>query len=746
MTQFNTVKGLEPLSTYRGPGLRLCLLGVSACLAATVLGCAAPNQVRFQPQRYKIEVRLDPGDHTIEGHVAMDLVRIGDDPPKGVAAVELLLHPDLEIMSVRGGGVDASLPPPGTPMPSSMVSSKDREFSRSHWVQIDRAPSAMTLFVSYKGRLKQDVAAGEKAGQIHNFEMKAHIGEEGIYLADGYWYPEPAHPSEEPPPLAHYALLADRIPDMVLVAGGDEDGSMEAQTGRQAWQSPYPMSKMVLVGGHHAVHRASHNGVELAVHLSAANADQAEGLIAAAKKNLDRYVPLVGPYPARQYTIVENFFSSGFAFPCFTLLSSAVIQMGERGWGRHGYLDHEFLHSWWGAGVHVDPRDGNWCESLASYGANYYGFILDGDEEGARKKRRNICHFLSRIKEEDDKPLGTYGLPEGCSRSVAHDKGAMVFYMLAREMSDQTFWTAVKRLNREHLGEYASWSDIQRVMEDEGGEDLDVFFEQWVRTGGAPLIEIVDGEQIPEGVRLSIAQHPAFMINDVVCRTIHGDSQRSVEPKREDRQFTIASETEHIEFRPQPGDWPISVELDPDYQIFRRISPEFILPTTSSTRSGTAFTVVLPQGDVPEQLQKLSKTFQSSFEPNERVVKSAAEVRADKDLAERCALILGEAVREPTVNAFLAAIEFPVRWSDEGFAFEDQEFVEPGHAIMCTVRHPGVPGGGVTVVYGNSEAGIPRAELIPFYENSMVIFKDGIPVLRRDFEPRQVVPVRMLNP
>jgi hypothetical protein len=657
----------------------------SALLFAPVVllasGCATPSVMRVEAQRYRIDVQIDPASHGIRGQVTMDLVRTGgQDSVPGPVAVELWIHPALKITGVRGAGVDAALIPPGLPTPFSSTSrtaaGEDKKSAsladpQPCWVQLDHAPDSMTLFVSYEGRLYQDISAGEKPGEIHNFQMHAHIGEEGIYLADGYWYPQPARRAGTVPPLAHFTLVAGKVPEMVLVASGDEDEDLDERIGRQVWQSPYPIHKMVLVGGRHEVHRAMHNGVEIAAHLKLSNADQAEGLLAAAKKNLDRYVLLVGPYPARQYTIVENFFSSGFAFPCFTLLSPAVIEMGERGWGRHGYLDHEFMHSWWGAGVYVDPRDGNWSESLASYGANYYGFVLDGDEEGARKKRRNICHFLSRIKAEDDKPLGTYGLPGGCSRSIAYDKGAMVFHMLERRMGEQKFWSALKTFNERQVGEYATWSDLCEVFETATDERLEEFFQRWVYDSKAPVL---------------------------------------------------------------------SADEDPDYHIFHKVPLNEIMPTTASTRWGNAFTAVVPAGDMPAQLKNLGTIFESSFEPLERVRRTPDELIPDEDLAERCVLILGEAARDPVVNAFLAAIDFPLLWTDKGFIFEDQEFGEPGHAVLCTVRHPGVPGGGVTVVYGNSEEAIPRAELIPFYENSMIVFRDAVPILRRDFELRNGTP------
>ena len=73
--------------------------------------------------------------------------------------------------------------------------------------------------------------------------------------------------------------------------------------------------------------------------------------------------------------------------------------------------------------------------------------------------------------------------------------------------------------------------------------------------------------------------------------------------------------------------------------------------------------------------------------------------------------------------------------------FDEEEYNEPGDAVLCTMRHPGLRGGGVTVVFANSEPAIPKASFVPMYEHSLVIFRDGKPVLRQDFENPQVIRV-----
>ncbi|MCH8148340.1 MAG: hypothetical protein IH987_10155, partial [Planctomycetes bacterium] len=460
------------------------------------------------------------------------------------------------------------------------------------------------------------------------------------------------------------------------------------------------------------------------------------GLFEAVKRNLDRYEPLIGAYPANEFAIVNNFFSSGFAFPTFTLLSTAVIDMGRRSQTTHGYIDHEMLHCWWGNGIHVDPRDGNWCEALASYGANYYGHVLDGNEEEARRKRRNYSHSLSRLEPEKDKPLGTYGQKDGCGRGIAYNKGAAVFHMLARKIGQDNFWAAMRRFTSEYTGRYASWRDIQRLCEEEEGDTpLDTFFEQWVRGAGAPTISVQRAVYHSGDRMLTLSMHQEenpFDLN-VPVRVAHADGTKTVEVELRgtDQDFTIPFDVV-----------PLTVEIDPDYHVFRKIPPEEILPTTAATRYGSAFATVVPVGDVPGPYKALQGIFESSFEENERRTLVVGEIE-EGALVESCILIVGDAVRDPHVAAFLSAVEFPVRWVDDGFVLADEKYLDPTHAVVATAAHPDLPGGGVTVFFANSEEAIPPGMMIPFYEHSIIVFEDGRPIARRDLEHRNILAVEI---
>ena len=720
---------------------RVKRFGIGACLlwVAAGTGCAVAPRITVTPQRYRLNVHLDAPSHTIAGRAIIDVVRTDQRPIPldQPVAVELLLHPDLEITATRVAGARQLSPlalrvEPDDANPEHGDSDQDDGAPppRVHTVFLSAPADAFTLFVDYKGRLYQDVQAGEVAGEIHNLKMQAHVGTDGVYLAGGYWYPEPRLP-EHTSFVADFTLTSNEMPGFELAASGERAPDLAQGSDQRAWRSPYPLEGMVLVGGAHDIHEEKYGDITIRLHLKPEQAKFAEGLFASTRRNLDRYEPLIGDYPAGEYAIVDNFFSSGFAFPTFTLLSSAVINMGERAQTAHGYLDHEMLHSWWGNGIHVDPKDGNWCEALTSYGANYYGYVLDGKDDQARRKRRNFSHFLSRIKPEDDKPLGTYGRKNGCGRKIAYDKGAAVFHMLASKIGQDTFWAAMRRFTAERVGTLATWDTIREICEKESGKDLKRFFMQWVRSAGAPLLVIQKARynSSEQTVTLTITQtNTAFELDiPLRFRLVTGSENVTVSINQTTQDVTV----------PVNG-VPQSVELDPDYHVFRKVPIDQIIPTTATTRYGHAFTSILPAGDVPEAYKRMQEIFAGSFDESEKMERIAGKVEGDA-LAERCALILGDAARDPYIAAFLAAVEFPVTFEEEGFTFDGEDYFDPGDAILATAAHPGLSGGGITVIFANSEKAIPSAFAIPMYDRSVVVFHNKRPILRQDLEHRAVV-------
>jgi hypothetical protein len=674
-----------------GKALRIAGLSTVLLLA----GCV-PSKLTVRPLSYDLAVEVSPQEHRLDAEVSIELEPLDAKPGAERHRLELRLNPALELSSVELEGATLH---------------KRKQRKGRHRLIVEEPGERLRLSLRYAGELQQDVAAGEKEGEIHNLTVSAHIGEEGLYLVPkGDWYPRVELPDDADPQLelADYRLAVKPLDGFELVAGveRDEDGP----DGELRWSSPFPLDGLVLLGG--PLERASrrHGEIELHAVLAPGKGEVAEDILDASAEYLDRYQELIGPYPFREFTVLEAFFSSGFAFPTCTQIVGSQLSEYEQ-YRRHGYLDHELLHNWYGNGIFVDPDDGNWCEGLASYTGNYYGHVLDGDAEGARKQRRNQSNFLSAIEPDQDLPLGTFGKEDGAGRGIGYQKAASVFHMLERKIGNDAFFAGLRRLTAERMGKFTTWDDLQRAFEQEAGVGLDGFFRQWVWTGGAPQMELHAAELRPGGVSVTLSQGETAFELDVPLRLEYAEGSRDVVATMTEAVQTVEidCETEGL----------TGIELDPGYHLFRRLKRDEVMPTSSLTRRADKLLVVTPAGEPADGYRILLEASERAID--ETIVRTVDELDGS-ELAASSVLVLGEAVRHPAVLRLLSRTRSPVAWDDDGFTIEGERYDGARQAVYLTVHHPDLRGEGVTVYHGNSAAALSNARVLSFYANSLLVF------------------------
>ncbi|NOX58539.1 MAG: M1 family metallopeptidase [Planctomycetes bacterium] len=712
-------------------------LGFAAFFGLGLAGCATPI-AGIHAETYDLRLAIAPQQNRLTATARMHcrLIDGQTDDPQNRLSFDLALHPNLEITDIR---CDDSAIHRVQKLPSS----KDDESPsvRLHRITLDEPINEFDLIVSYTGTLQQDISAGEKRGEIHNFAVSAHIGTNGIYLGSGAWFPqfdrgEDVGGSDG---LSRYRVRLEPVAGYKFVCSASRLDRSQPNVDGAEFESDFPQTGLALVGGRYERWTRDVDGVHLAILLNPSNTDQktlehrADVFLTAAGDYLRRYQPLVGPYPYDDFTIVENFFSSGFAFPTFTLLGPVVIAMEERAL-RHGYVDHELLHSWWGNGVYVDDSGGNWCEALASFGANLYGYTLDGDAGGERKTRRDACNILTRISKKNDKPLATFGRPDGAGRSIGYQKGAIVFDMLAREIGVENFWKAMRELTAEHTGKFAGWDTFRKVFEDASGTNLEPFFAQWIYGGNAPRFTLarswIDTDSGVVGVEIE-QDDPLFTAN-LPLRVHNADgSTKDIVVPVADRLTRVTIDDVLL---------PVEVELDPDYHVARKLSGDEILPTLASSARGDCAVLVYDDGD---DAWPGYGVFAKDITDNRKPGTTQQTATPDADALSQCTVvIIGETVRHPLVQPLLERSECPIRWLETGFEIDGKVYASNRESVLCTFRHPDAPGKTITVYFGNSPEALSNAGILWFYGNSLLVYrsiagKTAEVVLRRDLERTQ---------
>ena len=68
----------------------------------------------------------------------------------------------------------------------------------------------------------------------------------------------------------------------------------------------------------------------------------------------------------------------------------------------------------------------------------------------------------------------------------------MIFHMLRRQLGDEAFREALRGFYRKQRGRRASFQDLQDAFQAVTDENLQPFFDQWVRRTGAPALALRD--------------------------------------------------------------------------------------------------------------------------------------------------------------------------------------------------------------------------------------------------------------
>lgn len=181
-----------------------------ALVAVWMVGCSV-SPLAVRPVSQSLDVRLDPSVGGLVATSVAEVEVVETDAKLGKRfVVEIDLHPDLVVTSVEAEGATVFGYRIRAPKPSEHGGVAPATIR----LAVEDPEPRLRLHIAYQGRLWQDVSAGEIAGRVHNFDVQAHVGEEGVYLEPaGFWYPRISHRDDAAPGdwLTTYELVTEPI-------------------------------------------------------------------------------------------------------------------------------------------------------------------------------------------------------------------------------------------------------------------------------------------------------------------------------------------------------------------------------------------------------------------------------------------------------------------------------------------------------------------------------------------------------
>ena len=546
--------------------------------------------------------------------------------------------------------------------------------------------------ISYSGEFYEKVDDIRFSNENVGREVAATISEKGAYFSPAATYYPTGKDS-----LASFKLTASIPEGWESISDGNRL-SNKIINGRkvQAWGNPFKNNGNMFMAAPFITKSTWVGNIEVACYFFEADTGLFDQYLPATAEYIQQYSELIGHYPYKRFTVVENFFPTGYGMPAWTLLGQQVIRLP---FIVYTSLGHEVLHNWWGNSVYADYDRGNWCESATVYGADYR-YKLQRSPEAARTYRKNILkQYVNYVTEENDFPIREFinrTSPE--TRTIGYNKAMMVYHMIEEEIGTEPFFDAWKKIYTKYQGQKISWEEWIATFEETSGKNLSHILPQWIDQDGAPILDM--------------------QIDSVNEKTIHftlmeksGQNYRLEVPIQFDNGFdtTVVLNSPSTSYSMNLPNGATTISVDPELHLFRRLFPEEIEPILSAALGNKNKLFFADEGT------ELFKQFGDNVTESDVAVQSLYEI----DSSDKSGLPVILNAKE-SVSYISDRIEIIADY----ISIAGKKYPITGHTFILTGQNwEGFKN--VLIIFSNDIESLPRiGQLIPHYgKYSYLVFK-----------------------
>ena len=211
-------------------------------------------------------------------------------------------------------------------------------------------------------------------------------------------------------------------------------------------------------------------------------------------------------------------------------------------------IAHELAHQWFGDLVTCRNFRDMWLnESFASYYDPLFQRFQQGDDEFAYTMFQNQGAGIRVDTTRGRKPIvsvGSYG-------ENVYPRGSAVLHMLRFILGDELYQRSVKRYVLKHQYEPVETNDLKMAIEEETGQNLQWFFDEWVYKAGHPVFDVsYTWDEPAKQVLLSVKQTQTIdsltgvfkMPVDIEITTSGGSSVKRIAVVKQDSTYALPAD------------------------------------------------------------------------------------------------------------------------------------------------------------------------------------------------------------
>lgn len=211
------------------------------------------------------------------------------------------------------------------------------------------------------------------------------------------------------------------------------------------------------------------------------------------------------PYNKYDQTMVGNFQFGGMENITATTMADTEIMLAKFPFAQslvEDLVSHELAHSWFGNLVTCRNWAELWLnEGFATYMEAAYREKMYGQKEYIEKIESDATEFFTYVSLRENSQHGLFNRDADPVNDmtmftpITYQKGSVVIHTLRKELGDEVFWKAINTYLNRYKFQNVETADLQNVMEEVSGRDLDWFFKQWVYGTGYPKLQITQSYQ-----------------------------------------------------------------------------------------------------------------------------------------------------------------------------------------------------------------------------------------------------------
>ncbi len=264
-----------------------------------------------------------------------------------------------------------------------------------------------------------------------------------------------------------------------------------------------------------------------------------------------------GPYPFPEEKYGHAHFPWGGGMEHQTCSSMIYWYYGQ------GLVAHELAHQWWGDLVTCADFHHIWLnEGFATWAEAYWREQSEGP--AAYREEMSGAEYFGggTIYVENPQDFGSI-----FDVDLSYNKASWVVHMLRGALGDADFFAGLALYRERFAYASATTADLQAVMEEVSGRDLEAFFQQWIHGEYYPRY-LFNHRITPQGddsllqMRIEQVQSQPVFVMPLRVRVItdSGDQWFTVENDRRDQSYSVVV----------PGEAFVA-ELDPEKWVLRQV-------------------------------------------------------------------------------------------------------------------------------------------------------------------------------